>query len=439
MADQLLISGGTVVGPSGTQRADVLILDGVIAAVGTDLESPEGTTVLDAEGCWVGPGLVDLHTHLREPGGEEAETIESGCRAAAMGGYTAVVAMPNTIPAADSPAVVNLVLTLGRATPIDVMPAGAITVGRLGERLAPMAEMAALGVTIFTDDGTGVQDAGLMRRAMEYARGLGVTLAEHCEDESLAGGGCMNESLVSARLGLPGRPALAEEAMVARDLLLAEDTGCSLHLLHLSTARSVELLVAARARGVEATAEVAPHHLTLTEELCATYDTAFKVHPPLRGETDVQALRVALAKGDLDAVATDHAPHPAEAKDRPFDEASPGMLGLEQALALTVEALGGEDADPVRVFDVLSRAPAAIAGLRAEDPRVGGFSGHGGSIVAGEDANLCVIDHFARPVVDPARLQSRATNPPYGGRTLLAAVRHTIAKGRAVVIDGELA
>ena len=261
MSDQLLISGGTVVGPSGTQRADVLILDGVIAAVGSDLQPPEGTTVLDAEGCWVGPGLVDLHTHLREPGGEEAETVESGCRAAAMGGYTAVVAMPNTIPAADSPAVVNLVLTLGRATPIDVMPAGAITVGRLGERLAPMAEMAALGVTIFTDDGTGVQDAGLMRRAMEYARGLGVTLAEHCEDESLAGGGCMNESLISARLGLPGRPALAEEAMVARDLLLAEDTGCSLHLLHLSTARSVELLVAARTRGVEATAEVAPHHL----------------------------------------------------------------------------------------------------------------------------------------------------------------------------------
>jgi dihydroorotase len=439
MSDQLLISGGTVVGPSGTQRADVLILDGVIAAVGSDLQPPEGTTVLDAEGCWVGPGLVDLHTHLREPGGEEAETVESGCRAAAMGGYTAVVAMPNTIPAADSPAVVNLVLTLGRATPIDVMPAGAITVGRLGERLAPMAEMAALGVTIFTDDGTGVQDAGLMRRAMEYARGLGVTLAEHCEDESLAGGGCMNESLISARLGLPGRPALAEEAMVARDLLLAEDTGCSLHLLHLSTARSVELLVAARTRGVEATAEVAPHHLTLTEDRCTSYDTAFKVHPPLRAEADVVALRHALATGDLDAVATDHAPHPAEAKDRPFDEAAPGMLGLEHALALTIEALGGDKADPVRVFEVLSRTPAGIARLRAEDPRIGGFSGQGGAILAGEDANLCVVDPAARPVVDPAHLQSRSTNTPYAGRTLLAGVRHTISRGRAIVMNGELA
>jgi dihydroorotase len=439
MSDQLLISGGTVVGPSGTQRADVLILDGVIAAVGSDLQPPEGTTVLDAEGCWVGPGLVDLHTHLREPGGEEAETVESGCRAAAMGGYTAVVAMPHTIPAADSPAVVNLVLTLGRATPIDVMPAGAITVGRLGERLAPMAEMAALGVTIFTDDGTGVQDAGLMRRAMEYARGLGVTLAEHCEDESLAGGGCMNESLISARLGLPGRPALAEEAMVARDLLLAEDTGCSLHLLHLSTARSVELLVAARTRGVEATAEVAPHHLTLTEDRCTSYDTAFKVHPPLRAEADVVALRHALATGDLDAVATDHAPHPAEAKDRPFDEAAPGMLGLEHALALTIEALGGDKADPVRVFEVLSRTPAGIARLRAEDPRIGGFSGQGGAILAGEDANLCVVDPAARPVVDPAHLQSRSTNTPYAGRTLLAGVRHTISRGRAIVMNGELA
>ena len=278
-----------------------------------------------------------------------------------------------------------------------------------------------------------------MRRAMEYARGLGVTLAEHCEDESLAGGGCMNESLISARLGLPGRPALAEEAMVARDLLLAEDTGCSLHLLHLSTARSVELLVAARTRGVEATAEVAPHHLTLTEDRCTSYDTAFKVHPPLRAEADVVALRHALATGDLDAVATDHAPHPAEAKDRPFDEAAPGMLGLEHALALTIEALGGDKADPVRVFEVLSRTPAGIARLRAEDPRIGGFSGQGGAILAGEDANLCVVDPAARPVVDPAHLQSRSTNTPYAGRTLLAGVRHTISRGRAIVMNGELA
>lgn len=439
MTDSILLAGGLVVGPMGTQRANVLILDGEIAAVGDgDLMAPEGTLELDCTGCWVGPGLVDLHTHLREPGGEAAETVESGCRAAVKGGFTAVVAMPNTLPAVDSPAVVNLVMTLGRATPIDVLPAGAITVGRTGERLAPMAEMAAMGVTMFTDDGTGVQDAGLMRRAMEYARGLGVTLAQHCEDDSLAAGGCMNESLLSARLGLPGRPALAEEAMVARDLLLAEDTGARLHLLHLSTARSIDLLLAARARGVQATAEVAPHHLTLTEDLCATYDTVFKVHPPLRTADDVLALRTALAEGHLNAVATDHAPHPQEAKDRPFDEASPGMLGLEHAIALTIEALGGVDADPVRVFDVLSRTPAKIAELTSNDARVGGFSAQGGDLIAGEGANLCVIDPTARPVVDPTSLQSRSINTPYAGRTLLAGVRHTIAKGRAVVIDGAL-
>ena len=438
MADVKLISGGALVGRTGLVRADVLIVDDLITEVGTGLDVPAGTTILDASGCWVGPGLVDLHTHLREPGGEEAETVASGAWAAIAGGYTAVVAMPNTVPAADSAAVVAQVMALGRATPIDVAPAGAITVSRAGERLAPMAEMAALGVTIFTDDGTGVQDAGLMRRAMEYGRGLGVTLAEHCEDESLASGGCMNESALSSRLGLIGRPALAEEAMVARDLLLAEQTGCALHLLHLSTARSIELLVAARARGVVVTAEVAPHHLTLTEELCVGYDTVYKVHPPLRGATDVAALRAALADGRLDAVATDHAPHSPQAKDRPFDEAAPGMLGLETALALTIEALGGTEADPVRVFEVLSRIPARIAGLAADQPRTGGFSPQGGSIAVGEVANLCVIDPAARPVVDATALQSRASNTPYAGRTLLAQVRHTIAKGAAVKIDTEV-
>jgi dihydroorotase len=436
--DALLIRGGELVGARGVQRADLLVVHGVITAVGNSLEAPSGTRELDASGCWVGPGLVDLHTHLREPGGEEAETVESGCWAAIAGGYTAVVAMPNTLPAADCAAVVAQVIALGRATPIDVLPAGAITVGREGERLAPMAEMAALGVTIFTDDGMGVQDSGLMRRAMEYGRGLGVTLAEHCEDESLAAGGCMNESALSAWLGLPGRPGLAEEAMVARDLLLAEATGCRLHLLHLSTTRSVELLVAARARGVEVSAEVAPHHLTLTQDLCAGYDTVYKVHPPLRTAADVAELRAALADGRLDAVATDHAPHAPQAKDRPFDEAAPGMLGLETAIALTIEALGGEAADPIRVFEVLSRRPAAIAGLTADSSRTGGFSAQGAELQPGEAANLCILDPSARPVVDPAALQSRSSNTPYAGRTLMGEVRHTVAKGRVVKRDGEI-
>ena len=438
MSEILFIHGGLLVRPEGTAQADLVVRDGVISEVGVGLSAPGGARVLDASGCWVGPGLVDLHTHLREPGGEEAETVASGARAAAKGGYTAVVAMPNTMPAADNAAVVAQVLTLGKATPIDVLPAGAITLGRAGERLAPMAEMAALGVTLFTDDGMGVQDSGLMRRAMQYAEGLGVTLAEHCEDEALAAGGCMNESALSARLGLVGRPGLAEEAMVARDLLLAEDTKCALHLLHLSTARSLALLNEARSRGVVVTAEVAPHHLTLTEDLCASFDTVYKVHPPLRSAADVAALREGLAKGSLDAVATDHAPHAPQAKDRPFDEAAPGMLGLETALALTIEALGGEGADPVRVFDVLSRTPARIAKLRAGDPRLSGLSSHGGDLSVGEDANLVVIDPSARPVVDPDRLQSRSRNTPYVGRTLAAGIRHTIATGAVVVLDGEL-
>jgi dihydroorotase len=272
MPDVIALVGGTVVHTTSIEQADVLIIDGVIAAVQPDLDVPEGALVLDATSCWVGPGLVDLHTHLREPGGEEAETVETGARAAALGGYSAVVAMPNTTPAIDCAAVVAQVLTLGRSSCVDVAVAGALTVGRRGQHLAPMAEMAELGVTLFTDDGMGVQDAGLMRRAMEYAKGLGVVVADHCEDESLAGGGCMNESSLSADLGLEGRPALAEEIMVARDLALAERVGCALHLLHLSTERSVQLVEAARSRGVTVTAEVAPHHLVLTEELCATYD-----------------------------------------------------------------------------------------------------------------------------------------------------------------------
>ncbi len=438
MSDSFVIKGGTIVHPTSAERADLRVVGGVITEIGENLSSEGGSIVIDATGSLVGPGLVDLHTHLREPGGEEAETIETGAIAGALGGYSAVLAMPNTSPATDSAAVVAQVLTLGRQALIDVAVAGAITIGRSGTQLAPMAEMAALGVTIFTDDGTGVQDAGLMRRAMEYAAGLGLTLAEHCEDESLAAGGCMNEGPWSSLLGLPGRSALAEEVMVARDLLLAEATGCQLHLLHLSTARSVELVAAARQRGVAVSAEVAPHHLTLTDERCTTFDPLFKVHPPLRTEEDVLALRSALEAGVLDAVATDHAPHPPEAKDRPFDDAAPGMLGLQQAAALTAEALGAEAMDPVRFFEVLSRAPAAIARLRIEDERRGGQSPQGGAVAPGEIANLCVFDPSARPVVSREDLASRAKNTPYDGRTMLGAVRHTAARGRLVVVDGEV-
>ena len=437
MPESLLIRGGTVVHTASTERADVLVVDGRIAEVAASIDPPAGTREVDASGCLVGPGLVDLHTHLREPGGEEAETVETGCRAGALGGYTALLAMPNTMPATDSAAVVAQVLDLGRAAAIDVAVAGAITVGRQGTELAPLAEMAALGVRVFTDDGTGVQDAGLLLRAMQYAHGIGATLAEHCEDESLAGDGCMNQGALSSKLGLPGRSGLSEEVMVARDLALAESTGCSLHLLHLSTERSLELVLEARRRGVSVTFEVTPHHLWLSEELCATYDTAFKVHPPLRSSSDVAALVAALCEGSVDAVATDHAPHPPQAKDRPFDEASPGMLGLEQAMGLTYEALGADVSVAVELFRVLSRTPAEIAHLTAEHDRVGGQSAHGGDIAQGEDANLVIFDPDGRIVVDGAKLASRASNTPYQGRTIIGTIRHTICAGDLVVEGGE--
>ncbi len=432
-----MLRGGVVVGVASSTRADVLIADGQLREVGESLAVPAGATVIDVDGCWVGPGFVDLHAHLREPGREEAETIESGARAAAVGGYSAIVAMPNTEPALDTAAMVAYVLARGATTPIDVAVAGAITQGRAGTHLAPMADMAALGVRLFTDDGVGVQDPAVMRRALSYARPLGVRLAQHCEDEQLAAGGTMNEGVWSSRLGLVGRPALAEELMVLRDIELVRLTGCPLHFLHLSTARSVALVVAARRAGLPVTCEVAPHHLTLDESELASFDPLFKVHPPLRSRGDVEALRASLAGGEIDAVATDHAPHAPEVKDLPFDEAPPGMLGLEHAASLTFEALGAASADERTFFSVLSRGPARIAQLTAGDVRLG-HGAHGGSMTAGEDANVVVFDPRERWRVARDRLQSRATNTPYDGRELRGRVRVLVAKGELVVRDGVL-
>jgi len=418
----LVIRGGDVVDATGRRRADVAVDDGRVVAVGADLH---GDTELDAGGCLVAPGLVDLHTHLRQPGREEAETVETGSRAAALGGYTAVVAMPNTEPAIDDASVVREVQQLGRLALCDVEVAGAITVGRDGQRLAPMAEMAALGVRLFTDDGTGVQDARLMRRALEYGGGLGVTLAQHCEDAALAGGGHMHEGEWSSRLGIPGQPAEAEELMVMRDIALARLTGARVHFQHLSTAGSVAMVRAARGAGLPVTAEATPHHFTLTDECCASYDPVFKVNPPLRTGADVAAVKAGLADGSLDAIATDHAPHAPHLKERPFDQAPPGMLGLETALALALTEL----ALPVEVvLALMSWQPATIARI---DDR------HGGPIEAGREANLCVIDPAATWVVEPARLASRARNTPYAGRKLTGRVRHTLLRGEPVVRDGE--
>lgn len=407
--------------------ADVAVVDGMVAAVGdVAADAPSNAMVLDASGCVLAPGLVDLHTHLREPGREDAETIESGSRAAALGGYSAVVAMPNTDPAIDGASVVSRVLELGTRACCEVFPAGAITVGRAGTQLAPMAEMAALGVKLFTDDGSGVQDARLMRRAMEYSRALGVTLAEHCEDAALAAGGHMHEGEWSARLGLAGQPAEAEELMVMRDLALARLSGARLHFLHLSTAGSLSMVAAAKAGGMTVTAEVTPHHFTLTDACVASYDPVFKVNPPLRSAADVAAVRAALSDGTVDAIATDHAPHPPHTKDAPFDAAPPGMLGLETALALALSELHL----PIeRILALMSWQPAVIAGIDGT---------HGGPVVAGRAANLCVIDPSERWVVDPERSASRSRNNPYSGRTLTGRIRHTVTRGEAVVVGGEV-
>jgi dihydroorotase len=429
---ELLIRGGTVVDATGSRPADVLVRDGRIAEVAEGIDVPTGkkARTLDAGGCLVAPGLVDLHAHLRQPGREEAETVETASRAAALGGYTAVVAMPNTDPAIDSAGVVREVLELGRDALCRVAVAGAITVGRNGQQLAPIGEMAALGVRLFTDDGAGVQDGRLMRRALEYASAFpGVRLAQHCEDASLATGGHMHEGEWSSRLGIPGIPAEAEDVMVMRDIALCRLTGAPVHFLHLSTAGSVELVRRAKAAGLPVTAEAAPHHLVLTDAECASYDPVFKVNPPLRSQGDVDAVRAGCADGSIDAVATDHAPHELELKEQAFDEAPPGMLGLETALPLALEALGAVGMAPADVLALMSWRPAAIAGLDA--------LGQGGPIAAGAVANLCVVDPDAAWVVDPARLASLSRNTPYAGRKVTGRTRHTILAGEPVVVDAE--
>ena len=424
-AGRVLLRGGTVVDREGRRQADVLVEAGTVAAVGPGLTA-EGATVLDCGGCWVGPGLVDLHTHLRQPGREEAETVETGSRAAALGGFTTVVAMPNTTPPIDSAAVVREVMALAATALCTVEVSGAITVGRAGEHLAPMAELARLGVRLFTDDGTGVQDGRLMRRALEYALPLGVVLAQHCEDEALAAGGVMHEGAWSSRMGVPGQPAEAEELMVMRDVTLARLTGGRVHFQHLSTAGSVDMVRLAKASGLPVTCEATPHHLTLTDEACQGFDTVFRVNPPLRPAGDRDGVRAGLLDGTIDAVATDHAPHDQEAKERPFDQAPPGMLGLETAMALTLGGLGLAD-EPQRLFALLSWQPAAVLGLPAA----------AGVVAPGAPADLCVIDPADRWVVDPARLASRSRNTPYTGMELQGRVRHTIHHGEPVVIDQE--
>jgi dihydroorotase len=422
----IVIKHGLVLDQTGEREADVAIDGRTVVDIGENLAADrDGDVVLDASGCVVCPGLVDLHAHLREPGQEEAETIETGARAAALGGYTAVVAMPNTEPPQDSVSVVEFVRRQAAAAGLcEVAPAGCITVGRLGQQLAPFAELAAAGVTLFTDDGNGVQDPLLMRRALEYSLGLGITLAQHCEVTRLTEGAVMHEGACCSRLGLPGWPSIAEELMVHRDIELARLTGARVHLLHLSTERSVALVRAAKADGVAVTAEASPHHLSLTDDELAGYSATYKVNPPLRPPSDVAAVRAGLVDGTIDAIATDHAPHAPETKEQPLDHAPPGMLGLETALGV---ALAHLEMPLIEVIAAMSWKPAAIAGLAER---------HGRPIAPGEPANLTVFDPDIEWEVQPARLASKSRNTPYVAKPLRGRVRHTVFFGDPVVVDG---
>ena len=422
----VVIRGGTVLDRRGELLADVRIENGVVTDVGPLTGSAlKADRVLDAGGCMVTPGFVDLHVHLREPGREEAETVETGSRAAARGGFTAIVAMPNTEPPHDNLAVVEMVRRLGEQAGLcEVLPSGCITIGRAGETLAPFAELHAAGVQIFTDDGNGVQDPLLMRRALEYGRSLGITIAQHCEVSRLTEGAVMHEGGCCSRLGVAGWPSIAEELMVFRDIELSRLTGAPVHFLHLSTARSVDLVRTAKTEGLSVTAEAAPHHFTLTDEMLSGFDPVYKVNPPLRELTDVIAVKRGLADGTIDAIATDHAPHPPELKEMPLDQAPPGMLGLETALALSISEL---DLDLHQIVALLSWRPAAIAGVADR---------HGCNIEVGAPANITVFDPELRWTVTAAGLASKSRNTPYAGRTVRGKVRHTVFRGGAVVIDG---
>jgi dihydroorotase len=408
--------------------ADVLLEEGVIAAIGAGLT---GDDVLDGEGGILLPGLVDLHTHLREPGREDAETVETGTLAAALGGFTAVHAMANTDPVADTAGVVEQVWRLGQqAGHCDVYPVGAVTVGLHGEQMAELGTMAdsAARVRVFSDDGKCVSDASLMRRALEYVKAFDGVIAQHAQEPRLTDGAQMNEGVNSSLLGLTGWPAVAEEAIIARDCLLAGHVGGRLHVCHVSTAGSVELIRWAKGKGWDVTAEVTPHHLLLTDDCAHSYDPTFKVNPPLRTQADIDALREGLADGTIDCVATDHAPHALEDKETEWGAALPGMTGLETALsvvALTMVETGRLSWR--QVAERMSGTPA----------RIGRLDGHGRPLEVGEPANVVVVDPAARWVVDPAAGASRSRNTPFAGRELPGRIRATFLRGVPTALEGK--
>jgi dihydroorotase len=424
----ILVRGGRILDPSRNtdQVADLLLQDGKVEGLGQNLGRPDGVEVVEAAGKLVTPGLIDLHVHLREPGQEDIETVATGAMAAAAGGFSAVCAMPNTDPVTDNQAAVGFIVSQAqRAGKARVYPIGAISLAQKGQQLAEFGELVGAGAVAVSDDGKPVVSSHLMRTALEYARTFGIPVADHCEDPTLAAGGAMHEGLVSTRLGLKGVPAAAEEIMVARDILLAELTGGHVHLCHMSTRGSVELIRRAKEKGLRVTAEACPHHFTLTDEACEGYNTNAKMNPPLREPEDREAIRQALRDGTIDVICTDHAPHHYDAKEREFDDAPNGIIGLETALGLAItELVDGGLIDLPTLVTRMSTMPARI------------FKLPGGTLARGAAADVAIIDPAVSWTVAPETFYSKSRNTPFAGRQLRGRADATIVRGQVVFRRG---
>ena len=423
---QLLIRGGRVIDPANgiDEQLDIYLENGQIVRLGKKL-SGSCAKVLDASGLTVAPGLVDLHVHLREPGFEAKETVATGCAAAARGGVTTLVAMPNTRPVTDCQEIVKLVRDKAALTGVNVLPAGAVTVGQKGQALTDFATLKAAGVPALTDDGVPIQNLALLRQAMQTAKELGLPLLDHCEDKDMVQNYAVNEGKVSAQLGLPGRPAIAEELQLMRDAMLAEETGAHVHICHISTGKGVDIVRRAKARGVRITCETCPQYFTLTEDEVLRQGALARVNPPLRTQRDVEAIRAGLMDGAIDAIATDHAPHTVEEKSRPLPDAPSGMIGLETSLALALTGLYHSGLLSLsQVVELMSASPAALLGLDK------------GTLGVGRDADLVLFDPDEEWTVDRDIFVSKGRNTPFHGRTVRGKVKYTISRGNIIYKEG---